>query len=61
MNTQDQPLRPFRPDPAASSLLDGKPYVPHERTDVQATWRRFGWRPIAESNDQGQKGEANNT
>ena len=26
-------------------LTDGGRYVPAWRTDVQATWRRFGWVP----------------
>ncbi len=26
-------------------LTDGGQYVPAWRTDVQATWRRFGWVP----------------
>ena len=25
-------------------------YTPANRTDVQATWRRFGWRPTSEDN-----------
>lgn len=25
------------------------PYVPAARTDVQATWRKFGWTPLAEN------------
>lgn len=30
-------------------LLDGMPYTPAVKTNVQDTWRRFGWKPIAES------------
>lgn len=28
------------------SLLKGHPYTQANRTDVQATWRKFGWKPI---------------
>lgn len=44
----DKPIKGFRPDPQATSLLEGKPYTRHEHTDVQKTWRRFGWTPIYE-------------
>lgn len=30
------------------SLLDGREWVPSSQTDVTKTWRRFGWKPIAE-------------
>lgn len=26
-------------------------YVPAAATDIQATWRKFGWRPISEMPD----------
>jgi hypothetical protein len=26
-------------------LLDGMPWKPPGETDVQDTWRRFGWKP----------------
>ena len=32
----------------AESLLDGREWVPSSQTDVTKTWRKFGWRPIAE-------------
>ena len=32
----------------SESLLDGREWVPSSQTDVTKTWRRFGWRPIAE-------------
>lgn len=32
----------------AESLLEGREWVPSQQTDVTRTWRRFGWRPIAE-------------
>jgi hypothetical protein len=28
-----------------TTLLQGKPWVPPDQTDVQKTWRKFGWRP----------------
>ena len=30
------------------SLAQGFEYTPSNLTDVQATWRRFGWTPLAE-------------
>ena len=27
------------------TLLQGKPWVNSKHTDVQATWRKFGWTP----------------
>lgn len=34
----------------APSLLDPKfKYIPHAATDVQATWKRFGWTPPSEA------------
>lgn len=43
-----EPIKPFVPDGKAVSVLDGKPYTPEVHTNVQATWRRFGWKPLAE-------------
>lgn len=34
--------------PTSTTLLTGKPWVHSTQTDVQATWRRFGWVPAAE-------------
>ena len=28
------------------TLLQGMPWVPSTQTDVQETWRKFGWAPI---------------
>lgn len=41
-------VKPFVPDVNAVSMLDGKPYKPEVHTDVQATWRKFGWKPLSE-------------
>ena len=32
----------------ATGLLDGREWVPSSQTDVTRTWRKFGWKPIAE-------------
>jgi len=32
----------------AMGLLEGREWVPANNTDVTRTWRKFGWRPIAE-------------
>lgn len=32
----------------AVTLLDGKPYIPSTHTDVQRTWRKYGWTPPSE-------------
>jgi len=32
----------------AIGLLDGREWIPANNTDVTKTWRRFGWRPLAE-------------
>ena len=34
--------------PVPQTLLQGKPWVPSNQTDVQATWRKFGWVPKQE-------------
>lgn len=57
----DRDYRPFQPPERldyvevsgayvkpAESLLDGREWVPSSQTDVTRTWRRFGWRPLAE-------------
>ena len=36
--------------PRASLLNPAFKYTPANRTDVQSTWRRFGWRPTSEGN-----------
>lgn len=30
------------------TLLQGRNYVPAAGTDVQATWRKFGWKPTTD-------------
>lgn len=37
----------------AQTLLAGKEYIPANQTDVQATWRRFGWQPTHQRVPQG--------
>ena len=32
----------------SKGLLRGFNYTPAAKTDVQATWRRFGWKPVHE-------------
>ena len=27
------------------TLLQGKPWIPPEKTDVKETWRQHGWKP----------------
>ena len=57
----DRDYRPFKPIERlsdvevsaaylkpATGLLDGREWTPASQTDVTRTWRRFGWRPIAE-------------
>jgi hypothetical protein len=57
----DLDYRPFKPVERLSDvevsaaylkpsrgLLDGREWTPSSQTDVTKTWRRFGWRPIAE-------------
>jgi hypothetical protein len=59
--TQDKNYRPFQPSerlhdvevlPATikpvQGLLEGREWTPASQTDVTRTWRRFGWKPIAE-------------
>ena len=36
---------PYKP---SRGLLQGFKYTPAAKTDVQATWRRFGWKPTHE-------------
>lgn len=36
---------PYKP---SKGLLKGFAYTPAAKTDVQATWRRFGWKPVHE-------------
>lgn len=41
-----------KPKPQTGGLLDPKfKYVPAVATDVQATWRRFGWKPLEKKNE----------
>lgn len=37
--------------PWKGSLLDGAEYIPSAQTDVQKTWRKFGWVPPSESKE----------
>ena len=32
----------------AITLFEGREWIPANNTDVTRTWRRFGWRPLAE-------------
>ena len=61
MEKLDKQYRPFQPPTRLDdvqvlgaavkpheSLLDGREWVPSTQTDVTRTWRKFGWRPIAE-------------
>ena len=32
----------------SQSLFEGREWIPANSTDVTKTWRRFGWKPIAE-------------
>lgn len=34
-------------------------YVPHTKTDVQATWRRFGWEPPCPRRQQAMRAKLN--
>lgn len=37
------------PKPTFPSILDPKfKYTPAAATDITQTWRRFGWKPLAE-------------
>lgn len=70
--TRDLNFRPFQPPERldyvevsgayvkpAESLLDGREWVPSTQTDVTKTWRRFGWKPLAElrAEEAAKKGE----
>ena len=52
MENAEQPQQP-QPQPQSAptltmpeqSLLQGREYIPAAGTDVQATWRKFGWVP----------------
>lgn len=35
----------MKTDPTPQTLLQGKPWTPSHQTDVQKTWRQFGWAP----------------
>jgi hypothetical protein len=61
MEKLDRQYRPFQPATRlddvqvlgatvkpVESLLEGREWVPSTQTDVTRTWRKFGWRPIAE-------------
>lgn len=37
-----------RPTQPTQGLLQGCPYTPSEHTDITKTWRKYGWRPLAE-------------
>ena len=72
MEKLDKQYRPFQPPTRlddvqvlgatvkpAESLLDGREWVPSTQTDVTRTWRRFGWKPLAElrAEEAAKKGE----
>jgi hypothetical protein len=38
---------------AATTLLTGKEYVPASRTNIQDTWRKYGWKPLHPAIPQG--------
>ena len=40
-------MRPYHCIAGAKTLLDGKPYVPAEKTDIVKTWLEAGWIPPA--------------
>lgn len=43
---------PPLPTPVRPSILDPNfKYTPAAGTDVQATWRRFGWKPVERKNE----------
>jgi len=35
------------------TLLQGKPWIPSHHTNVQDTWRKFGWQPVSQLPPQG--------
>jgi hypothetical protein len=40
---------PTPPQPVRPSILDSRfKYTPAAATDITQTWRRFGWKPLAE-------------
>ena len=36
------------------TLLQGKPWIPPEKTDVKETWRQHGWNPVKREPDRQQ-------
>ena len=44
MNEQQQ-TQQNKPAIPEQTLLQGREYIPAAGTDVQATWRKFGWVP----------------
>jgi len=42
-----------KPAPPRANLMDpGFKYVPATSTDVTQTWRKYGWKPLAEKQTQ---------
>jgi len=35
----------MKTEPKPQTLLQGKPWTPSHQTNVQDTWRKFGWQP----------------
>ena len=48
MENAMQTNAPRRTEPT-QSLLQGKPWTPPPATNVQDTWRKFGWLPRSEA------------